>query len=127
MSLSLSCDGSTKVVTVAGEIDMSNAHLLVELVEFLCQPPVPPITLDLAQVTYFGAHGISALLRAQELVTSAKGRLTVDRASPCVLYILGVTGMMPHLELDTAPTGAARARLGPVARRGEEAPLPARF
>ncbi|MEH1100515.1 STAS domain-containing protein [Micromonospora sp. CPCC 205561] len=104
MSMSLSGDGTTKVITVSGEIDMSNAHLLVELVEFLSDPPAPNVALDLSTVTHFGAHGISALLRAQELVISSGGRLRVSAVSPFVLYILGVTGMTPHLGIDVAPS-----------------------
>ncbi|SCG76511.1 STAS domain-containing protein [Micromonospora coxensis] len=119
MSLSYSCDGSATVVTVSGEIDMSNAHLLVELVESLCRATAPTVTLDLSAVTYFGAHGISALLHAHELVTAVGGRLAVGRASSFVLYVLGVTGVRSHLELGvTAPSAAP---IAPVVTR---APLP---
>ncbi|WP_346533320.1 STAS domain-containing protein [Micromonospora sp. DPT] len=100
MSLSLSCDGATKVITASGEIDMSNAHLLVELVEFLCRPPLPPIALDLSTVTYLGAPGIDALRQVRELVTSAGGRLTLRKAPPSVLHVLGVTGVPPQLDVD---------------------------
>ncbi|MGK5518109.1 hypothetical protein ACSNN9_02005 [Micromonospora sp. URMC 107] len=41
MSLNLTCDGPTRLVSVSGEIDMSNAYLLAELVEFVCQLPRP--------------------------------------------------------------------------------------
>ncbi|MEV4490152.1 STAS domain-containing protein [Micromonospora coxensis] len=117
LSLSWRCDGPATLVTVSGEIDMSNAHLLVELVESLCRTAAPTVSLDLTAVTYFGAHGISALLRAHELVTSAGGRLAVDRTSAFVRYLLGVTGVGAHLELGaTAPPAAV-----PVAAR---APLP---
>ncbi|MEV4481625.1 STAS domain-containing protein [Micromonospora coxensis] len=118
MSLSWRCDGSATLVTVSGEIDMSNAHLLVELVESLCRAAAPTVTLDLSAVTYFGAHGISALLQAHELATSAGGRLAVGRASAFVRYLLGVTGVGSHLELGAAVPPVAAA---PVAAR---APLP---
>ncbi|WP_157745906.1 STAS domain-containing protein [Micromonospora purpureochromogenes] len=106
MSLSLSCDGATKVITASGEIDMSNAHLLVELVQFLCRPPLPPIALDLSTVTYLGAPGVAALLQVRELVTSAGGRLTLRKAPPFVLHVLGVTGGPPQPDLDIASARA---------------------
>ncbi|MEU5789655.1 STAS domain-containing protein [Micromonospora purpureochromogenes] len=112
MSLSLSCDGGTKVITASGEIDMSNAHLLVELVEFLCRPPLAPIALDLSTVTHLGTPGIDALLQVRELVTSAGGRLTLRGAPPFVLHILGMTGVPPQLA-----SARSTATVSPVVTR----------
>ncbi|MEV7327551.1 STAS domain-containing protein [Micromonospora sp. NPDC093244] len=103
MSLAWSRDDSTSLITVAGEIDMSNSHLLTELVEFLCQSPVPLIAVDLSAVRFLGAHGITALLQASQLVTSAGARLTLRDPSPFVLRVLGAAGVMRHLALDDAP------------------------
>ncbi|WCN79386.1 STAS domain-containing protein [Micromonospora sp. LH3U1] len=106
MSLTLIRDGSFSLISAAGEIDMSNAHLLTELVEFLCRAPAPLITVDLSAVRFFGAHGISALLRASQEVAWARGRLTLRAPSPFVLRVLGVAGVMRHLELDVTSTPA---------------------
>ncbi|WP_167517506.1 STAS domain-containing protein [Micromonospora orduensis] len=124
MSLAWSRDGSTSLITVAGEIDMSNAHLLPELVEFLCQSPVPLIAVDLSAVRFLGAHGITALLQASKLVTSAGARLTLRDPSPFVLRVLGAAGVMPHLDLDGAPRPGGAAPTGVVLRLAR--PPPAR-
>ncbi|MBM0275289.1 STAS domain-containing protein [Micromonospora tarensis] len=107
MSLTLSRDGSFSLIRVAGEID-SNAHLLTELVEFLCRAPRPMVAVDLSAVHFFGAHGVSALLRAGQLAARADGRLTLRHPSPFVRRVLAVTGVTRHLALDrpSEPTGA---------------------
>ncbi|MGC1210912.1 MAG: STAS domain-containing protein [Micromonospora sp.] len=109
--LASTSDGSTKVISVSGEVDMSNAHLLVELVEALARIPPPLLTVDLSGVTHFGAHGISALLQARRLVLTQGGQLTLRNPSPSVLYIISVTGARHDLGLTGPPTGAEGERL----------------
>jgi anti-anti-sigma factor len=108
MRLDSTHQGSTKQISVSGEIDMSNAHLLVEQVELLARTPPPHIALDLSAVTYLGAHGVSALLRAHHLVTHLGGQLILRDPSPVVRYILGVTGVRQDLGLADAPTTPER-------------------
>ncbi|MBQ1028634.1 STAS domain-containing protein [Micromonospora parva] len=108
LSLTMSHDGPVSVISVVGEMDMSNAHLLIELVEQLCRAPTPRIALNLSAVRFLGAHGISALLRSGQLAAQAGGRLTLRDPSPFVLRVLGVTRLLRHLERDdtSTPTGA---------------------
>ncbi|MEW1588504.1 STAS domain-containing protein [Micromonospora vinacea] len=120
MSLSLSHDGAVSRIRVVGEIDMSNAHLLTELVEFLCRTPTPLVVVDLAAVRFFGAHAVSALLAAGHLVAEVGGRLTLRDPSPFVLRVLGVAGVLGHLNLHGTATPNA-ARVG-----GVVPPLPRR-
>ncbi|MEU4475346.1 STAS domain-containing protein [Micromonospora sp. NPDC023888] len=94
MSLALTDDGSAKLITVSGEVDMSNAHLLTELVGFVCRQSVPVIALDLSAVRFFGAHGVSALLQAQDIATEARAAVLLRDPAPCVTYILATTGAL---------------------------------
>ncbi|MGN9777536.1 STAS domain-containing protein [Micromonospora sp. H33] len=102
----MASEGPTRSISVSGEIDMSNAHLLVDMVELVAAPPAPWVALDLSEVTFFSAHGISALLRAHHLVTCAGGVLTLPAVSPVVRYILGVTGV--HHVFGVHPPSARR-------------------
>lgn len=104
MSLTLSHDGSESVISVVGELDMSTAHLLTQLVDSLCRAPTPLIAVDLSAVRFLGAHGISALLRSGQLAADAGGQLTLRALSPFVRRVLDVAGVLRHLELDDAPT-----------------------
>ncbi|MGQ5264738.1 STAS domain-containing protein [Micromonospora sp. ZYX-F-536] len=99
MSLSLSTTGSARWITVCGEVDMSNAHLLVELVEHLVDLQPSRLVLDLSEVTFFGAHGVSALLQAQSTATRGGVPLTLTPPSPCVAYILAVTDALGEFEV----------------------------
>ncbi|KAB1912094.1 STAS domain-containing protein [Micromonospora sp. AMSO31t] len=97
----LACDapGATTRIRVAGEIDMSNAHLLVELVASLARRPPVTVEVDLSEVTFFCAHGISALLRARRLLADRGGRLTLRDPSSIVRRILGITDALSELEV----------------------------
>ncbi|MEU8009908.1 STAS domain-containing protein [Micromonospora parva] len=119
LSLTMSHDGPVSVIGVVGEMDMSNAHLLIELVEQLCRAPTPLIALDLSAVRFLGAHGVSALLRSGQLAAQAGGRLTLRDPSPFVLRVLGVTRLLRHLDRDetSAPTGAHSSGVVPPPAR----------
>ncbi len=58
MSLDLVRSGPATVVTVHGDIDIDNAHLIPELVGCLGEAPLQRFLLDLAQVSFLGAAGI---------------------------------------------------------------------
>ncbi|MEW2429359.1 STAS domain-containing protein [Micromonospora sp. NPDC047644] len=120
MSLSVSHDGAASQIRVVGEIDMSNAHLLTELVQVLCRTPTPLVVVDLAAVRFLGAHAVSALLHAAHLVAQAGGRLTLRDPSPFALRVLDVAGVLGHLHLygTSTPTGARlRGVVPPLPRR----------
>jgi anti-sigma B factor antagonist len=102
MSLALTDDGSAKLITVSGEIDMSNAHLLTELVEFVCRQPVPVVALDLSAVRFFSAHGVSALLQAQDIATDARAVVLLRDPAPCVTHILATTGALRSFRVNEA-------------------------
>ena len=106
--LACTASGAVTRISVAGEIDMSNAHLLVELVESLVRPPPVAVEVDLSEVTFFCAHGISALLRARRLLADRGGRLTVRNPSAIVRRVLGITDALRELEVVPA-VGRPRA------------------
>ncbi|WP_051065794.1 STAS domain-containing protein [Micromonospora lupini] len=102
MSLALTDDGSVKLITVSGEIDMSNAHLLTELVEFVCRRPAPVIAVDLSAVRFFGAYGVSALLQAQGIAADARAAVLLRDPAPCVFYVLATTGALGSFRFSRA-------------------------
>lgn len=115
MSLAMTGDGSAKLITVSGEIDMSNAHLLTELVEFVCRPPSPVIVVDLSAVRFFSAHGVSALLQSLDIAATAEAELLLRDPARCVAAILATTGALPRFALATgAPTMPPRPGAAPA-------------
>ena len=95
LSLELSSDGPDLVIAIGGDLDMSTAHLLTELVEhvvLVVRDPAGPVVLDMAGVTFFCADGIRALIRAREMIIAAGGRLTLRDPSPPTRRVLAITG-----------------------------------
>ncbi|MDO3701426.1 STAS domain-containing protein [Micromonospora sp. C28SCA-DRY-2] len=99
MSLALTSDGSAKLVTVSGEMDSSNAHLLTELVECVCRPPVSVIAVDLAAVRFFSTYGVTALLEAQHIAATAGAVLLLRDPAPCVTHLLATAGALGRFPL----------------------------
>ncbi|PGH43716.1 anti-anti-sigma factor [Micromonospora sediminicola] len=115
----LSCEvhGDVTTVSVAGEVDLSNAHLLAELLENVAGVRAPLVVVHLAEVTFFGAHGTEALVRARRLLTERGGKLVLHRPSRAVRRVLDVTGTLPGFEIVTRlpPDGVDQRPARPVA------------
>ncbi|RLK23873.1 anti-anti-sigma factor [Micromonospora sp. M71_S20] len=110
MTLDLNSEGPVPAIAVRGEVDMSTAHLIDELAAHVIARRPVRLILDLSRVTFFSAHGISALLRTQRAAACAGVTLTLRDAAPCVTYLLAAT----------------RTRLSstvPAARGGEPDPV----
>lgn len=106
MTLALGGAGPAPLITVRGEVDMSTAHLISELAEHVIARRPARLILDLSQVTFFSAHGISALLQAEHAATCADVTLVLREAAPCVTYLLAATGTRLNLAVPT--TAASR-------------------
>ena len=107
----LSCHVGTDVtqISVAGEVDLSNAHLLTELVESAVAAPAALVVIDLAEVSFFGAYGTNALVLAQRVLTGHGRRLVLHRPSQVVRRVLGVTGTLTAFEVVDRPALPAAA------------------
>ena len=101
----LSCDTGVDVtrIAVAGEVDLSNAHLLTELVRTAVAASAPLVVIDLSEVTFFGAYGISALVLARRVLTENGRRLVLYRPSPVARRVLAVTGTLAAFEVVDRP------------------------
>jgi anti-sigma B factor antagonist len=68
----------TVAVGVSGEVDLSTARKLDEVLRDRIRGPVGEVVIDLSGVTFFSVAGLNSLLRAQLLADAAGARLTVD-------------------------------------------------
>ncbi len=68
----------TVLVQVSGEVDLSTARRLDEVLRERIRGPVGEVVVDLSGVTFFSVAGLNSLLRAQLLADAAGARLTVD-------------------------------------------------
>lgn len=112
LSLRLLDSGSTTVIEVEGELDISTTHLLVEGVDRVLESRSPAVVvLDLAALDFFYADGVRALLRVQEAVTARTARLTLRDPSPITEKVLALTGSGDAFTVTGgAVAGAVRTR-----------------
>lgn len=106
--LRLTRRGSAISITVTGEIDISTAHLLTELVEQVVEDRPTRVVLDMAEVSFFCADGLRALLRARDTVAAAGGQLVLRNPSVRVWRVLTVTRTDHVFPLDTDIATATR-------------------
>lgn len=102
MSLRLTSHGPVTAITVRGELDSDTAPHLTDLVEHIaaaCRPE--QVIIDLANVTFFCAAGLNALLWANDIITGAGGRLLLRSPSPEIQHILIVTATDDLFQPDT--------------------------
>jgi len=88
------------IVQVRGELDISNAHDLRQAVATIELGGRQRVELDLSDLTFCDAGGITALLRVQRAVERAGGRLLVRGLSGEPRAVLAVTHVDDVLGLD---------------------------
>src|SRR3954452_14622633 len=84
--------GERTVVTVRGELDMSNAPTLVETLTRDAGGG-GKVLVDLAQVTFIDSSAIGGLVSAGGTIADAGGRLSIGPRSDTVQRILEITGL----------------------------------
>lgn len=80
-------------VTVTGEVDVSNASELSDVLEGLIADDVKTIDVSLAHVPYIDSTGIGVLVGAAHKVSEAGGEMTLSKPQPNVLRVLTLLGV----------------------------------
>ncbi|RJS47414.1 STAS domain-containing protein [Nocardioides cavernaquae] len=96
---------NVRVVRVSGEIDLSNAHDVLESIGEAVRSGATAIVVDLSGVTFLDSSGISMLFRLHERIGYSRQelRLVVPLASPIrrVLELTRISDVIPlHESLD---------------------------
>ena len=88
-----------RVIRVSGEVDLSNAHALLEGISAQIPHDGGLVVLDLDEVTYLDSTGISMVFRLAERMRTRRMelRLAVSPQSPvrAVLELTNVHGVIP--------------------------------
>jgi anti-anti-sigma factor len=115
LSLHVLSEGHHREVVVSGEIDMSTAQLLTELVGRIAMDRPDRVVIDLGGVTFFCAAGIRALLTARQTIAITGGQLFIRGQSSITRRILQITGadaylpVEPSVDRDVPRLGSASA------------------
>jgi len=81
-----------KVLAVSGELDLAVAGELDELLTRLAAES-PLVVVDLAGCEFIDSSGIAVILRAQQRIGAAGGKLAVCSPTAQVLRVLSMTGL----------------------------------
>ena len=104
-------------VRVSGEVDLSSARGLTEALRAtLDTPDLLAVVLDLTQVRFLSAAGLTALVRTLERAAELAVELHLVAGHRPVLRPLEVTGLLPRFRLHASAT-AALARYASASSR----------
>jgi anti-sigma B factor antagonist len=85
------------VVTVTGELDVSNSEWLYECLHDAIDSGTADITLDLEHLTFMDSTGLSVIVGAHKRMRATGGTLSILAPTPAVVRIFRVLDNGPHL------------------------------
>jgi anti-anti-sigma factor len=98
----------TRVVRVEGEVDLANAHDVLDLILGRVSKDTAHVVLDLSGTTYLDSSGLAMVFRlAERLRTSRQDlRLVVPEGSP-IRAVIELTSVDRVVRVDTAVSDTA--------------------
>lgn len=85
---------------LAGEMDIATASRLVQVARTLSGQDVRRVRLDLAELHFIDASGLSALVQTRTNVLDQGGRLTLHGVRPLLHRLLAITGLSAVFEVE---------------------------
>lgn len=101
----VSPDGRVVVLTAHGEVDIATAPLLRKALDAVAAP-TETVVVDLAGVTFLDSTGLGVLVGARRKMLPGGMRMLVVNASPSVLRVFEITGLVGPLQVHAAPGGS---------------------
>jgi anti-anti-sigma factor len=89
----VSRSGTTITVALRGEIDIANASELRTCLTGCVADGCADIVLDMQDLTFIDASGLSVLASVTQLAESRGGRLTLQNSPPIVNKVLAISGL----------------------------------
>jgi anti-anti-sigma factor len=93
LSISVSESASEAVVSLAGEIDLSNVAALSAAVGSLLTASPPRVVLDMAGVTFCDSQGLGTLVVLSRRATFAHSCLVLTNVGDFLHRVLDITGL----------------------------------
>lgn len=110
LTVSEECVGHRAVLTVAGEVDLSNAADLRMAIESTATRAFE-IWLDLSALTFMDSSGLHAMADARVRLIEANRRLTLICPDGPVLRVLALTGFDHVFDIHDSRSAANHATL----------------
>jgi anti-anti-sigma factor len=107
LSVTMARHGPVTTIIVRGELDMSTADQLTDFVRRVARDHPARVVLDMTEVSFFCAAGITALIQARDMVTSGGGQLRLRSPSRHAWRLLTLTHTEHLFPLDGGTHAAA--------------------
>ena len=107
VTIEITGDPATPVLTVAGEVDSSSSPVLRARLDAVLDAGPAAVTLDLNGVTFLDSAGLCVLAAAHRRAVRAGMQLRVLAGSRAVVRPLQITGLYGLLEVVHEEIGAA--------------------
>jgi anti-sigma B factor antagonist len=95
-------DGAT-VLTLAGEIDLSSAGALREVLVLPEVLNAPTVRIDLSKVEFLGSTGVGLLVTACKRIRNSGGTFSLICGQGESRRVLEISGLIEYLEVEVAP------------------------
>jgi anti-sigma B factor antagonist len=93
-AITVSTSGTTCVIAVHGEIDMSNAEeLQADMVRGVDDSGCAHLLVDLSELTFLGSDGIRVFIKVHRHIHTRGGRMEMANPTPVIRSILKITGV----------------------------------
>jgi anti-sigma B factor antagonist len=108
-----------EIVTLPGEIDVTNAQGIGDELQAACGPGVAVVIADMTGTAFLDSSGVRYLLLASEHAAKANAELRLVTESAAVLRVLAITGVdgllkiYPNLQAALTNPGLAEAQEAP--------------
>ncbi|QNN51904.1 STAS domain-containing protein [Nocardioides mesophilus] len=106
LRVSVDNSGPESVVRVSGEMDLSNSQLLHDAVPDESPVSRPDAIVDLTDLTFCDATGITALLAVRRRLEQGRRAVSVRGLQPPVVRLMRVAGVDGELDLDAPAVSA---------------------
>jgi anti-sigma B factor antagonist len=115
--------GECVVLTLAGELDVTNAAEAEEAVRILWQDPPSYLVFDLSRLVFMDSTGVRVLVRARRRAREHEGTIVLAGLTPSVSRIIELTGLDKAFAIHATLGEAFLAGSEPVHQRDTSYPL----
>jgi anti-sigma B factor antagonist len=96
-------EGSTKLISVSGELDLASGPELESELDKVSAPETTLVVVDLRELEFMDSTGLSIIVRAHQRLAEGGCELGLVRGSTQVQRLLDLTGVAERVRLVGAP------------------------
>lgn len=90
------------LISVTGEVDISNASKLRDAIDFALEQPTEEVKLDFAEVSYIDSTGIGVLVGAAHHAGERGRGFAITHAQPNVVRVAQLLGVDKDIDISAA-------------------------